>query len=168
MSINFLDTERAYSDVQGATLASVATQISQQGDAGQDAGKAEWFPNYVLMDADPPGVVVTIKTRITMPRWQGYASAPQGERDEWDRFFSALEAHEQGHIDLVKRYLSGIDEQMAGQSSDVARQIWANALQDLQSASDSYDEETDHGRNQGTTINVSTPDITAIAANGGP
>ena len=90
-----------------------------------------------------------------MPQWVEYGSASQPEKDEWDRFIAALEAHEQGHIDIVKQQLSGIDEQMAGQSPDAAKQIWQNALSDLQSASDNYDAQSDHGRNQGTIIDLS-------------
>ena len=151
MAVNFSDTERAYSDVHGNTLAAVASIIAQQ----DEAGKAEWFPTYTLSGDDPPSATVTVKTKITMPRWREYGSASQAEKDEWDRFFAALLAHEQGHIDLVTQRLSGIDEQMAGQSPGAAQQIWASALSDLQSVSDSYDVDSDHGRNQGTIIDLS-------------
>ncbi len=151
MSVDFSDTESAYSDVHGSTLAAVAAVISRQ----DEAGKAEWFPTYALTADDPPAVTVTVKTKITMPRWPEYGSAAQAEKDEWDRFFAALQTHEQGHIDLVKQQLSGIDDQMTGNSPDAAKQIWGNALRDLQSASDSYDTQTDHGRNQGTIIDTS-------------
>jgi Bacterial protein of unknown function (DUF922) len=148
MGVEFADTERINVDGHGSTLSAVAAAISQQ----DEAGKAEWFPTYALRDG---GVNVTVKTRITMPQWSEYDSACQAEKDEWDRFISALEAHEQGHVDLVKEHLSKIDEQMAGQSPDAAKRLWLNALSDLQSASDSYDAETDHGRNQGTIIDLS-------------
>jgi predicted secreted Zn-dependent protease len=140
-----------YSNVHGSTLAAVASVISQE----DEAGKAEWWPSYSLTGDDPPSATVTVKTRITMPRWSEYDSACQAEKDEWDRFIAALEAHEQGHIDLVKQHLSGIDDQMAGQSADAAKQVWLSALGDLQAASDSYDVDSDHGRNQGTIINLS-------------
>lgn len=151
MSVDFSDTESAYSDVHGSSLAAVAAVISQQ----DEAGKAEWFPTYVLTADDPPAVTVTVKTKITMPRWREYGSVSQAEKDEWDRFFAALQAHEQGHIDLVKQQLSGIDDQMTGNSPDAAKQTWGSALRDLQSASDNYDTQTDHGRNQGTIIDLS-------------
>jgi predicted secreted Zn-dependent protease len=151
MPVDFVDTERASSDVHGGSLAAVASVISQL----DEAGKTEWSPTYVMTDGNPPDVTVTVKTKITMPRWPEYGTACQAEKDEWDRFFAALEAHEQGHVDLVRQHLGGIDEQMAGQSSDGAKQLWVSALQDLQSASDNYDVDTDHGRNQGTVIDVS-------------
>jgi Bacterial protein of unknown function (DUF922) len=151
MPVQFNDTEQVCSDVHGTTLVAVATLISQM----DEAGKAEWFPTYTLTADDPPTVSVTVNTRITMPRWVEYGSASQPEKDEWDRFIAALEAHEQGHIDIVKQQLSGIDEQMAGPSPDAAKQIWQNALSDLQSASDNYDAQSDHGRNQGTIIDLS-------------
>jgi hypothetical protein len=150
VSVDFSGPERVYADVHGSTLAAVASVTSQL----DEAGKAEWFPTYTWSSDDPPSATVTVKTKITMPRWREYGSASQPEMDEWDRFFAALLAHEQGHIDLVTQHLSGIDEQM-GQSPDAAKHVWAGALADLQAASDSYDVDSDHGRNQGTTIDLS-------------
>jgi Bacterial protein of unknown function (DUF922) len=146
VSVTFSDTERAYTDVHGKTLTDVAAVIAQQG----EAAKAEWFPPL----AYDRSATVTVRTKITMPRWPEYTSAPQAEKDEWDRFFAALQAHEEGHIDLVRQQLSGIDDQLAGLSSDQANSAWTAALQQLQDASDSYDTDTDHGRNQGTIINL--------------
>jgi predicted secreted Zn-dependent protease len=47
-----------------------------------------------------------VKTRITMPHWPGYDSAPDADQREWDRFLAALKAHEQGHVDLVLQRLT--------------------------------------------------------------
>jgi hypothetical protein len=153
VSVTFSDTERVYMDVHGKTLADVAAVIAQQDETDKDAPKAESFPHYQLAD-DLSAATVTVRTKITMPRWPEYTSAPQAEKDEWDRFFAALQAHEEGHIDLVRQQLSGIDDQLAGLSSDQANSAWTAALQQLQDASDSYDTDTDHGRNQGTIINL--------------
>jgi predicted secreted Zn-dependent protease len=159
MSVDFGDPQRAYSEIHGSTLAAVAGVISRQDEAAKQqdgAAKAEWFPAYTLSGDDSASATVTVATKITMPRWVEYGAAPQAEKTEWDRFYAALEAHEQGHIDLVRQRLSGIDEQLAGQSPDAASLVWLQALRDLQSASDDYDADSDHGRNQGTIIDLST------------
>lgn len=153
VSVEFSNTERISCDMHGDNLAAVAEAISQQ----DEAGKTEWVPRY---DYETTGdnlssVKVTVGTRITTPLWREYGSAPQAEKDEWDRFLAALETHEQGHVGLVVKYLSNIDSQMVGQSVDGAKREWERALAALQSASNAYDVQSDHGRNQGTTIDIS-------------
>jgi predicted secreted Zn-dependent protease len=153
VSVNIGVPTRAYSDVHGATLADIAGAIAQQ----DEAAKTEWCPTYTVSGGDQPTATVTVSIKITMPRWVEYSSASQAEKDEWDRFFAALLEHEQGHVDLVNQQLSGIDAQLAAGFPDDVGPTWETALNQLQSASDNYDTETDHGANQGTTINVISP-----------
>lgn len=152
MPVNFADPERASYPLDGDSLASVAQLVSQK----DEAAKTEWFPTYTyeLNGSVLSSVTVTVATRITMPEWTTCGSASQPEKDEWDSFLRALESHEQGHLDLVRQHLSDIDEQMAGQSLNEAASIWSGALSDLEMASDDYDRQSDHGRNQGTVINL--------------
>jgi len=154
MSVEFGETEWIAKSVSGNTLTAVAKTISHM-PAGE-AAAAEWLPRYdyqtvgeVLTD-----VLVTVETRITMPRWSSYETAPEAEQSEWDRFCSALRAHEQGHIDLVVEHLHDIDERLVGKSASAAQQVWAKALDSLESANSAYDQETDHGRNEGAVIDV--------------
>ncbi len=153
MPIQFSDTEWKTKSVGGSTLAAVAQAISQM----EEAAKTEWFPAYTANAPDDvlANVAVTVRTKVTMPQWSGYANASQPERDEWDRFYAALRAHEQGHLDLVTSQLSGIDERLAGHSTSDASAAWTNALVELNAASDDYDTSTDHGRSQGTVIDTS-------------
>jgi predicted secreted Zn-dependent protease len=153
VSTEISDAEQESYDLRGASLADVAEEIALKDEAAQ----TEWFPQYSftttgqqLATAD-----VTVKMRITMPRWPGYDSAPAADQSEWDRFLAALQVHEQGHVDLVLQHLSNIDEQLVGQSPTAARGVWDETLGALKSASDSYDRETNHGRNQGTIIAAS-------------
>jgi hypothetical protein len=79
-------------------------------------------------------------------------TASKGERD---RFFAALQAHEQGHIELVAQELAHVDEELVGKSVEGAARAWQSALDALLLASHAYDDQTDHGRNQGAIIDVS-------------
>jgi predicted secreted Zn-dependent protease len=152
MSTIISDPEQATYDLQGDTLADVAEKITGM----DEAAKAEWFPQYSYTSTGQQLATaeVTVSTKITMPRWPGCASAPDADQGEWRRFLAALQAHEQGHLDLVLQHLSNIDERLVRQSPAGARRVWDDALGALQSASDSYDRDTDHGRNQGTIIEV--------------
>jgi predicted secreted Zn-dependent protease len=153
MSVQFTNTEWTTASVGGSTLAVVAKAISQL----DEAAKTEWFPVY---NADTDGgtissVAVTVKTKVTMPQWTGYANASQPEKEEWNRFYAALLAHEQGHLDLVTSQLSGIDEKLVGRSTTDATAAWVNALGALTQASNDYDASNDHGQSQGTVIDTS-------------
>lgn len=152
MSIDFSETEWEYEAVGGSTLAAVAQAISPK----QEAALTEWFPHYDYQttgDAISSAAVV-VKTRVTMPQWSGYGDVSQVEKDEWDRFCAALRTHELGHVDLIFDRLSALDERLVGVSVDEAKKVWKDALDTLKSASDAYDNATDHGRNQGTVIDV--------------
>jgi predicted secreted Zn-dependent protease len=153
VAVEFSDTEWRTKSVGGATLAAVAQAISQM----DEAAKTEWFPAYTAdtVDGNLTNVHVTVRTKVTMPQWSAYDNATQAEKDEWDRFFVALRAHEQGHLDLVTSQLSDIDLRLAGQSTSDASATWTKALGELTSASNDYDASNDHGRSQGTVISVS-------------
>ena len=152
MAVTFTDTQWASQALDGASLADVAQTISQM----VEAGKTEWFPRYSYQTTGNAisSVMVTVDTRVTLPSWNGYSAAPQAEKDEWDRFCSALRSHEQGHLDIVTNNLSGIDAALMGKSVSDAAQAWQNALNALQAASDAYDASNNHGTMQGTIINV--------------
>lgn len=152
MAVEFRETEWAFAPIGGSTLAAVADTV-----AGMDeAGKTEWFPSYVTTTTGSvvSGVTVMVKTKVTMPQWSGYADAAQSEKNEWDRFCAALRAHEEGHLNLITEQLSNVDRRLIGGSFAQAAQAWREALSALSSASDAYDSSTDHGRNQGTVIEI--------------
>jgi len=89
-----------------------------------------------------------------MPHWQGYGGAPQPIKDEWDRFWRALDTHEQGHFDLVTSYLAGLERVLVGQPVSDVQRIFNDAVAGLNAASSAYDVHTSHGVTQGTTIDL--------------
>jgi predicted secreted Zn-dependent protease len=147
------DPERVTYDVSAPTLAEAARLIAEM----DEAGRAEWWPHldYDTEAGVLSAVTVTVPTRITMPRWPEYTSAAQACREEWDRFWVALDHHEQGHIALVRQHLDGLHRRLRGLPESEAAQAWEDALGALNQASESYDAQTDHGRNQGTVIDAS-------------
>jgi predicted secreted Zn-dependent protease len=152
MSIEIRDTEwRAY-DVDAASLVGAAAAIAHM----REAAKTEWFADYEFTAPRGRLVSVTVKVRtvVTMPRWAGEASARPAEKNEWNRFLSALRAHEKGHLELVVRQLKDVDAQLVGKSIAAARDRWMQALEALNATSEAYDRATDHGRRQGTCIHV--------------
>lgn len=152
MSVEFPDPQWTSEPVDGPSLAAVAETISQM----VEAGKTEWFPSYSYETGGDlvSSVAVTVEMQVTLPSWVDYDSTSESEKTEWDRFCGALRTHEEGHIEIVQRNLSGVDALMVGKSVEDAVQAWENAQTTLQSASDAYDLATDHGRNQGAMIDI--------------
>jgi predicted secreted Zn-dependent protease len=153
MSVIFHDTEWRVYDVDAGTLASAAAFVSGR----TEAARTEWSAHYACITERGRLVstTVTATIRITMPRWNGFASASAAEQREWRRFVDALRDHEQGHLDLVVRHLSDVDQRLIGRTTANAESAWRRALAALDAATKEYDRETDHGRRQGTSIDVS-------------
>jgi predicted secreted Zn-dependent protease len=145
--------ERVMHDYPGHTLAEVASAIS----AVVEAGRAEWWPSYSCeWDGDiVSSATVNVTQRMTMPRWPGYTHASDAAKAEWDRFWHALEQHEEGHFHLVQSYLATLDQQLVGQHRDAVQRGFEQALNDLATASENYDAQTNHGLSYGTVLDVS-------------
>jgi len=158
MTVHIDDPEVHMYDVPGHTLTEAMTVLT----AMAEAGKAEWWPQFTY-DSDN-GVVssatVSVPQRKTMPRWQGYPEAPEPVKDEWDRFWGALDSHEQGHFDLVTLHLANLDELLVGQPVHDVQRVFNDAVAGLEAASSAYDVQTSHGVTQGTTIDL---DVEAAA-----
>jgi len=159
MTVHINDAEMHMYDVPGHTLTEATTVIT----AMAEAGKAEWWPqfSYESDNGVVSSVTVGVPQRKTMPRWQGYADAPQPVKEEWDRFWRALDSHEQGHFDLVTSHLVNLDQVLVGQPVQDVQRVFNDAVAGLDAASSAYDVQTSHGVTQGTTIDL---DVEAAAS----
>jgi predicted secreted Zn-dependent protease len=140
-------------DVHGHNLEAVAQAIQ----AMTEAGQTKWMPTYHAQQWDGQTIAraqVDVQVLVTMPHWVESAQAPAAEQAEWERFLTALHTHEQGHIDIVNTYLENADTLLEGVDEQTAASQWQANLDALQAASDQYDAGNDHGRNEGTTINL--------------
>lgn len=122
----------------------------------------------------------TIVVTITLPTWGGYSQAGPNARAEWDRFIGALKAHEDQHEQIVQdafRNLqppamsnftgvgigpsqqAAIDNANKDLQNKIDQEI-ARVQAALQAASDQYDDETNHGEDQGAVLDTSITDET--------
>ncbi len=153
MTATFGDVTRDYYTVDGATLQEVYDVLSTR----DEAGSAVWVPNLATA-FDDGGLVtsatVTVGLTITMPQWSGYSAASAAAKAEWDRWYAALEAHEQGHISLARQHLENSDAGLVGLAEADARTTFQATCDALQTASNAYDDQTKNGRNTGTIMQV--------------
>jgi predicted secreted Zn-dependent protease len=140
-------------DVHGPTL----TEIGQHLEAMPEAAQTGWHGGYHVTrwtGNTIAAVQVDVNISVSMPHWVENSAAPAAQQAEWERFLTALRAHEQGHVDLITTYLQHADTILENVSEETAAQNWNDNNAALQAASDQYDTSTDHGRNAGTTINL--------------
>jgi predicted secreted Zn-dependent protease len=150
MGTRFPETEWIAYDVDADSLADAAAAVSSL----PEAATTEWFPHFTSTTAGGRLVQVDVQvpTRVTMPRWTGYRDASPRDRHEWDRFCAALRAHEQGHLDLVRRHLEEVDAQLVGQTAASAAARWTQVLDGLKTASRAFDQTSNHGRAADATV----------------
>jgi predicted secreted Zn-dependent protease len=147
-------------EYHGHTLEQVAHHIEQQA----EAGLTHWVTRWHVMERNHDHTIaraeVEVWLEITLPHWAEYASATPAEQAEWDRFLQALQAHEDGHVEIVRQYTENADVMLEGLNDHDAAKAWKDNQDALNHATAHYDAGNDHGRNAGTTIEL--PDADAV------
>jgi hypothetical protein len=143
--------------VEADSLAGFADAIS----AWDEAGKVQWHPNYSYASTNPRGgpptvtVSLTVGITLAMPEWTLPEDMGPRTRAEFTRWLAALRTHEQGHIDRVYEHFEGIAERMSRLPYARADRLYETTKANLKTSSDTYDDDTDHGISQGTTLDLS-------------
>jgi predicted secreted Zn-dependent protease len=159
-------TSVLYYDVQGRTLGELHADMRKKGPkidgnnfVGETRSPMRWRWRTESSGAGSCAirdVTVYLNAQITLPRWTPPADAEPGLVTEWNRFLSALEAHEAGHKDISARAGKAIVDRLRGLSApcsmlgtranDLARDIFERAHAEQRT----YDATTRHGLTQGT------------------
>jgi predicted secreted Zn-dependent protease len=162
-----LSTTFRYYTITGATGQQLRQQMDQRGpvsDGKRWAGLTEQQYRWEVRYTTAPNrcavqsVTISVQTTITLPRWEPPPAASPELRQEWIRFINALALHEDGHRQIGLTGIRQLREQARALSPAPACQALSAALeQAAKETSDwirreniRYDQETDHGRTQGT------------------
>jgi predicted secreted Zn-dependent protease len=146
--------------VGGSTLEQAANHLEARG----YAGLTEYDPTIEFKTKG--GVVsdatVSVPISKEMPSWSGYSKAPDAEKEEWDRFWNALDFHEEGHIQIIKEDATSgngyanAHTLILEKTEDEAYETWKAILSKEETAQTAFEAQNDHGRTQssphGTTI----------------
>ena len=156
MPTNYTGPVRHTYTISGS-LADVVATIEAQ----EEAGKTTWPCTYSVTPGDDGTIAsatIECTINIEMPVWSGYSSAPPADQAEWDRFYAALEAHEQGHVDIVHAWLDNAAYAwLEGKPFDEAQSIFDSLMANVQYQSDQYDLGNNHGIDEGCTITYTEP-----------
>ncbi len=140
-------------EVVASSLADVAAAIGGR----SEAGHVGWGPalDFHQTDGRIDSVTINVSIDLQMPSWSPPSTMLPKARTEWTRWYAALRAHEQGHIDLVHQLFDGLAQRILGKSVQAGQQLFDGARASLATRSRAYDTRTGHGTKQGTIMNVS-------------
>jgi hypothetical protein len=139
--------------VTASSLADVAAAIGGR----SEAGHVGWQPAFDFHQTDGriDSVTISVPIELQMPSWSPPSAMLPKARAEWDRWYAALRAHEQGHIDLVHQVFDGLAARILGATVRAGQTLFERAKASLAAKSRAYDARTGHGTRQGTVMNVS-------------
>jgi len=103
---------------------------------------------------------LTLDIDITYPRWREEAQGSASMQVEWQRFKTALETHEQGHVDRFRRAVTSLSDRLvtirpAASCQTVRAAVEAERQrfhQDISIIQADYERETDNGAAQGARL----------------
>lgn len=151
--------------------ASIATRAPLAKDRRRYGGFTTWNVRYTYASSgtapdgcSPNGVTVYLDLSVRYPVWRDSAAARGSVRKEWNRYVTALNAHEAQHAaiairganrlaselrDLVSPFCSTLQADAQGLATEAAKSI--------RSDNDHYDERTRHGVTEGASLRDRTP-----------
>ncbi len=98
---------------------------------------------------------VTLALTIKLPKWIKGRKTSTAAKKEWDRMLKSLIIHEQGHVDIAKKWAPVLQKRLLGQQKERHKAIWDKFIQDVQEEQNKYDEDTKHGQTQGVYLDLS-------------
>jgi predicted secreted Zn-dependent protease len=139
---------------------------------GLTQGKTTWSFNYDELP-DNGGFIllsVTGSTDITieMPYWIEKENVlPSCLSDGWDKMYSSLSLHEQGHVDIIGGFEKLLQSKLASINKkhydtkellkEAVQSAHDDAIKEIQALHDAYDDKTHKGKDQGVVFDNCGP-----------
>ncbi|MBN8221466.1 MAG: DUF922 domain-containing protein [Spirochaetes bacterium] len=99
----------------------------------------------------------TLKTTcvVSLPRWQGRAeSENEALNQKWDKFYDALVAHEQGHVDIFRAAMRPAKKAIQAMTCGAAQKHVKAEFAKQSATQKKFDAETKHGTLKGAFFGV--------------
>jgi predicted secreted Zn-dependent protease len=105
-------------------------------------------------------ILTSVDIVITLPKWTDYRRAHWEDQKRWDRFYTALTAHENKHKDIAVAATKNLSKALAAikptrERSELfqkADNIWLKFLNEHDLLQKQFDKQTDHGRKKGAIL----------------
>ncbi|MCC5659031.1 DUF4157 domain-containing protein [Nostoc sp. XA010] len=128
----------------GHDISRISLRPQSKLSTGQSSDPSEPEANWVadrIMQMPEPG---NFADQMPETRFRG---------KKWNRFYQALDKHENGHISIDERAFTNLHKKLLGKSESSAETIFNNTFQKANTDNDKYDSDTQHGLTQGTSVN---------------
>ena len=140
------DTKKEYYEIEGSTVKELIAEMKSKSkvDGGYFA-KA-----YCSWKTDCKKF--TSSCIVRLPKWKKPKDAKPKTVEAWDKFYSSLITHEEGHVEVFKKYFQPAYEKAEGKDCKTAKAIYQEAQQKISAENKNYDAATEHGKTQGAII----------------
>lgn len=145
--------------VSGDSPRAIRNAINQarptEAGGGRFDGHTRWdystrWRNNASGECDPASAIVSVRFTVTLPDLEGRSRLDRTERDGWDRYFTALVAHETNHVRIGMAGAQAMQAAMrAAPDCDTMRAAQQQTAAAVLDASQTYDTQTGHGRTEG-------------------
>lgn len=156
-----LAVTQVHYDVTGHDYPTLIRSLRANGPRGFH-GLARWKIDYHYTTTQQrqlcsiSSVRLRVSGEILMPRWVDSASAPADLQRRWSEYYSALQQHEEGHVQhgrelaiLVRERLMGLGAVPCDTLQKLAQSEYDRLYGNLKTRDQEYDARTNHGATQG-------------------
>lgn len=96
---------------------------------------------------------LTLTCTVRLPRWVEFDAAPNTAlKQKWEKFYVALVAHEQGHVDIFNEDMKAAGEAAGDLSCSAATKSISGDYKAMSTRQKEFDAETQHGTKQGASF----------------
>jgi hypothetical protein len=155
----------------GKTITEAITNLISQGkgEAGSVTCAPEWYRNKFQADGSPDEIICEVNIVVTetkaMPVWTELAQQCEPVKREWNRFYRALDTHENGHLTRDQAAFKDLHKKILGRKEEDAVAIYEGAITKAETDNEAYDLSTGHGFTQGTRVNPIECELKKVSQN---
>jgi predicted secreted Zn-dependent protease len=99
-------------------------------------------------------VMVNIKETKEMPQWVELNQQCPPIKNEWNRFYSLLDQHEEKHISIDRKHFINVHQKLVGKPQKVAWDTLDKVIETADKENKAYDTSSNHGINEGAKLNA--------------
>lgn len=161
--------KESYYSIYGTTAQELRAQMRKLGPTENRSPYDAYTRYYVKwryhLDQSPDGcrltnIRVTVDTTHTYPRWENYSSGSARLQSNWNHYFARLRTHERAHAAHGTHAANDIDAMLSrlpvmADCDELSRTADSQAytiLGKYQRADGEYDQDTNHGINEGVIL----------------
>lgn len=140
------DTKKEYYEIEGNTVKELISEMKSKSkvDGGYFAkAYCSWKNDCKKF---------TSSCIVRLPKWKKPKDASAKTSEAWDKFYSSLVIHEEGHMDIFKKHFQPAYDKAEGKDCKTATAIYQEAQKKTSAENKNYDATTEHGKTQGAFI----------------